>query len=423
MVPYEALFIGRTMSRRPRRTIALDRREAVLEADRRADRGQAGDLEQGAGPPPANGRPGSDRSPRSAPERDRHGTYSPNGTRWTLSYRSTPPVPVQRSVEVDWVPSGSSITAPIRVGTPTSATVSRTSAIVDGSALRPGSRAPSPHTTRSGAGVVSVAVEPEVQLRDGDVLARRRSAPDSRRPPGWRLRRGPAVRVGEGIRRGAIGSTAASRDERPTRSHPSPAAGQQPSGPGDQQHEERQPPDAGHRGQADRATLVHLGHAELAPGEAPEGPQRPAATRSRSTAPRGRPRTTGRPRRHTRAPPRRRGRSTPRTARARPTRARRTAATSRGEPKLTSPNTRPMRAPRAGGPRAPATGAGWGRRRRAATSRAGGTQGQHHPAPPAISSWSGRPSAPGVQAQSRQSIFASCPSTGSDASPGSIACI
>ena len=48
---------------------------------------------------------------------DRHGTYSPNGTRWTLSYRSTSaPVPSRTSSLVRCRPSGSFMTAPSAVG-------------------------------------------------------------------------------------------------------------------------------------------------------------------------------------------------------------------------------------------------------------------------------------------------------------------
>ena len=54
-------------------------------------------------------------------------------------------------------PSGSSFTAPIRVGTPTRATTSRTARIVCGSLVAAGSSAPSPHTARSGGSLASRA--------------------------------------------------------------------------------------------------------------------------------------------------------------------------------------------------------------------------------------------------------------------------
>jgi hypothetical protein len=51
---------------------------------------------------------------------------------------------------VCWLPSGSSRTAPITAGAPTSATEARTASITAGSPEAPGSKAPSPHRRRSG---------------------------------------------------------------------------------------------------------------------------------------------------------------------------------------------------------------------------------------------------------------------------------
>ena len=63
----------------------------------------------------------------------RNGTYSPNGTSFTFTYRSTIlPVASNASVTVRWVPSGSSVTAPAIVGAPTVAIAWLTAVIIRG---------------------------------------------------------------------------------------------------------------------------------------------------------------------------------------------------------------------------------------------------------------------------------------------------
>src|SRR3954467_1916037 len=100
----------------------------------------------------------------------RHGTYSPKGTRCTLSYRSTrSPDASNASALVRCVPSGSLTTAPTVVGTPTAAIAARTLSTVARSARAPGSSAPSPHTARSGGGLWLASVRNSSTLRRATV--------------------------------------------------------------------------------------------------------------------------------------------------------------------------------------------------------------------------------------------------------------
>ena len=83
--PYDALFTGTTTNPAPSlHDRPGDRRERVLEADRRAERRQARAREQLV-PCPGVRSTGTWSIASIHPSRERNGMYSPNGTRWVLS--------------------------------------------------------------------------------------------------------------------------------------------------------------------------------------------------------------------------------------------------------------------------------------------------------------------------------------------------
>ena len=172
-------------------------------------------------------------------------------------------------------PSGSSVTAPIKVGTPTRAMTSRTAThrLRDRS-WPPGSSAPSPHTARSGGSLASRRVLAMFELGHPDVLVRR---VHGARPPHVHLERGHverppirAARTGSPTERGPRGPRCRRRSAAP----PRPSALDDREDQAVHEHDdEGDAPDARDGREPHRRVVVHLADAERPPGEAPERPQ------------------------------------------------------------------------------------------------------------------------------------------------------
>ena len=171
------------------------------------------------------------------------------------------------------VPSGSSVTAPAIVGAPTVAIAWLTADMSSGSAVTPGSSAPSPHTTRSGGSCAELEVAVDVQAGDRDVFVRAdeildRGDVDLDRGD---VDHGTPFGAGSGIAAGhhGEGDRADGQGERPRPSAtPPPLPGEQEQ-PGHDDHQERQGPDPADGREGQRG-CVDLGHAELAPAEPAE---------------------------------------------------------------------------------------------------------------------------------------------------------
>ena len=295
MVPYEALLITTTRNPAPSRHLAVDRREAVLVADRRADRRESGcrDRVHAAPRRPVDRHLVDRRDPR---QLLRKGTYSPNGTSFTFSYRSTElPVAVEQATLVRSVPSGSSVTAP--------ATSARRRSRSPGS-TRPLCRDPDGPRDRALPPPRRRGRADRPPARDAASMFSRATArprpPDESWPP-----------VDVDLRRGDVerGRPERDRDQRGARTRaggkaeccrpapPSTAATASTSSAFTTITREGQPhtPPMDARG---RCGGVDLGHAELPQPNPPSG----HASRihpSRSTGPPARAPSTGRSRRHT----------------------------------------------------------------------------------------------------------------------------
>ena len=215
---------------------------------------------------------------------------------------------------------------------------------------------------------------------------------------------------------------------RPERPHPTttppPLEGEQHRS-GDEHHQEGEPQGAGDRGEREGGS-IHLRRGELAPREPSERERAPDPLDQRperGEAERPEQRMLGSPHRAARGR-RRRPRTPPTSARARPTRAPRTAGSSTGGRRRTRARTRTRTAPR--GPAsslARARGTGSVRGTPAARSRPGGRPGTGRlpRRPPAGGRWRA-----GVRRGLRRSpgrASSPCPSAGSDASPGSSSSI
>ena len=260
-------------ARRPR-VPSVDRSRGSCSRSRSGSRSGGDPATRSASPrsrardPPAPGRsPRSSRAVCGTARTRRTAPASPSRT----GRRSGPPRRTRAS-PCAAVPSGSSVTAPAIVGAPTVAIAWLTADMSSGSAVTPGSSAPSPHTTRSGGSWVSSRCRS---------MFRRATATSSSAPTrSWTEATSTWIAAtsterpfgaGRGIAAGHHGERrrADGQGERPRPSAtPPPLPGEQEQ-PGHDDHRERQGPDPadGREGQRGR---VDLGHAQLAPSEPAE---------------------------------------------------------------------------------------------------------------------------------------------------------
>ena len=153
VIPYDALLTVTTRNAAPCADhLASDLREGVLEADRRRRTAGGLDVETVRASSPVARSTGIWSIASMKASRARNGTYSPNGTRWALSYRSTwRPSPSKTTTLVYSLPSASRMTAPIDRGHAHGGDdLAARPAMTADRPPRPRSSAPSPHTTRSG---------------------------------------------------------------------------------------------------------------------------------------------------------------------------------------------------------------------------------------------------------------------------------
>ena len=307
--PVRRVVHGHDQERRPRRrtNARVERGEAVLEADRRAERRDALDLQTRGPAPPAPGRPGSARiasrsttarratarTHRTAPgapcRSDRPGSRSRRSSTTLVRWRAVGIVVEHGSDQRRRAHLGDRV-ADRRHGR--------------GSLAAPGSSAPSPQTARSGGSAASSGCSRGVHPGDADRPPRPMSSCAARRTSTCNV----AMSIVAAVRDAGTGSRAARR--------PGPRpSGQAAGAPAPSPAADRPPPRGARSPPATtnvtphtpaivaRRRVTRLSTWETpsdAPAEPPERPDVRGPSRRRSTAPPARPpMRTGRPRRCT----------------------------------------------------------------------------------------------------------------------------